>query len=421
MALLLAWPAGAQMVGVCTHFMQNKGVPDLNIPLMRQAGVAAVRDDFSWNAVERERGVLSIPPEWRRTVTALARAGIEPLLILDYGNRFYDGGDKPRTPEAIAAFARYAEFVAREFRGTVRRYEVWNEWDIGIGRTTPGDAEGYVRLLKAVYPRVKAVDHNITVSGGAMTSGGIRKGWLEDMLRAGALDSLDAVSIHSYNHSGKGRARTPEAWREFVEAAWQTVRKYSGGRDVPLYVTEMGWPTPAGERATTPIEQAAFLARTYLLGRTLPYLKGIWWYDFQDDGWSAEEREHNFGVVRPDLTPKPAYYALGGAAELAQRGFIGRVEAGDPDLWALRFEGALAVWYAGEGERRVLLNAGGPRAAVRMGEIGRRPVERPWGHRDWPGNRGAVVVPDEIGLVAGANPIVLWGDFSGVGVRVQAR
>jgi hypothetical protein len=398
------------VVGVCTHFQQGKGVLATNLNLMKQAGVQSIRDEASWGGVERTKGEFAMPAAWDQYVDRTVAAGIDPLIVLDYGNRFYDGGDKPLSPEAIEGFARYAEFVVGHFKGKVRRYEVWNEWDISIGRTKPGDAESYTRLLAAVYPRIKKVDPSITVMAGAMTSGGIRKGWLDRMLAAGALQSLDAVSIHTYNYGEKDRARTPEAWLAFVEGVAGAVRKASGGRDVPLYVTEMGWPTHTGPRGSSPELSAAYLARMLLLARTVPSLKGVWWYDFQDDGWKAEYNEDNFGTVRPDGTPKASYWALASLSKLvAGATEVQRVDAGDPDVWVLRFGDALAVWYAGEGEKRVVLEAPGGLTTVRVAEAGRAGVETPWALREWASGGRHAESREWFGLSVGGNPWIVSG------------
>ena len=84
-------------------------------------------------SVEREKGKLAMPEQFDTYVRKAAAEGLNVLLILDYANRFYDDGDRPRSPEAIEGFCRYAEFVVRHFGKDVRMYEIWNEWDIGIG------------------------------------------------------------------------------------------------------------------------------------------------------------------------------------------------------------------------------------------------------------------------------------------------
>jgi hypothetical protein len=416
-------------VGVCVHFAQNKGILGVNLELIRQAGVHSIRDEVYWSGVEREKGRLVMPEAWRAYVDEAVRQGIEPLLILDYGNPFYDKGDKPRSEEAVEAFTRYGEFVVRTFKGRVRRYEVWNEWDIGIGNTTPGTADDYVRLLKKVYPRLKAIDPGITILGGAMTAEAVRSGWLERMLQSGALPSCDAVSLHTYLYSRSPRMRTPEAWAGWMGDVQAMLRTYNRGGDVPVYITEMGWPTHIAKNGTSPQLSADYLARLYLLARTLPFMKGIWWYDFQDDGWNYAENEHNFGLVRPDGTPKPGYLALSTLGDLiAGAEYLGRVPAGDPDLWILRFrksdgKDAWAIWSShGDDGWQVTLRSGRknpePVLAQKAGSIG---VRRSWGSRGWAEERRAPVRESDLELTVQGTPTLLIGGLPDVTVTQVKR
>ena len=418
------------IVGVCTHFSQGKGILSPNLSLIRQLGAASLRDEVVWRGIEREKGRLQMPEEWDHYVRRAAEEGIEPMLILDYGNPFYDNGDKPLSEEALEGFTRYSEFIVRHFKGVVRHYEVWNEYDIKIGGTTPGSAENYARLLAKVYPRIKKIDPSIVVYGGAMTPSGVRNGWLEAMLAAGALRHLDVVSIHTYNYGQPGRDRTPEAWAEWMRKTGDLIARYNEGRPAPLYITEMGWPTQLDKRGTPPRDSAAFLTRMYLLARTLPSLKGIWWYDFQDDGWTASYNEHNFGLVRPDLTPKPSYFALADIAALVSKGeYVGQVDAGDPDIFILKFREAQgkdvwAIWSVHEDDDwQVALQAGAanPRPLL-LQEVGGDAVERPWGARQWAEDRKAPAIADRLELVVRGMPWLVSGDLRSVTVAaVKAR
>lgn len=92
------------IVGACTHFSQGKGLLERNIESLQQAGIASIRDEVGWGAIEREKGELSMPEQFDAYVRTAAREGLNVLLILDYANRFYDDGDRPRSPEAIEGF-----------------------------------------------------------------------------------------------------------------------------------------------------------------------------------------------------------------------------------------------------------------------------------------------------------------------------
>jgi len=418
-------PVGALRfyVGACTHFSQGKGIVEANLDSLKAAGISAIRDEAPWGAVEREKGKLVMPERFDTYVRRAAAKGLDVMLILDYANRFYDDGDRPRSPEAIEGFCRYSEFVVRHFGDDVPLYEVWNEWDIGIGlperHRKGGSPEDYVKLLKAVYPRIKAANPKSTVIAGGSTSGGVKRGWLEGILKRGALDDCDAISIHSYNYNDKFPQRGPEACAAWMADVRAMLRKYNDGESVPFYVTEMGWPTHVTKGRTDPELSASYLARLYLLAREAPSFRGLWWYDFQDDGWNPEYNEDNFGLVRPDLTPKPGYYVVADISELVAEGtFVGRATTDDETLRVLRFRydgrDCWALWSADDEDHQVVLRTEHSGTPVTIQAAGCDAYEMRWGYRDWVG-RGQLV-PDRLSVVVGHRPVMISGDLSGVSV-----
>jgi hypothetical protein len=411
-------------VGVCAHFGQNKGIPSLNLDLMRAAGINSLRDELSWGGTERERRQYAIALDKSETFRRAAQLGVQPMLILDYANRLYDKGDRPRSPDALEGYARYAEFLVNHFGSAIRLYEVWNEYDIGIGMAEPfrkgGSPEDYVKMLRYVYPRLKKLDPELTVIGGAATPGGLRRGWVEGALKLGALEHCDMLSIHTYIYGEKGTKRTPEAWCRWMQQVQAMLRKYNQGQDVPLFVTEMGWPTHVGKSNSTPPElSASYLGRLYLLARTLPFMRGVWWYDYQDDGWDEEYNENNFGIVRPDLTPKPSYYVMADVSELVAHGeYLGRVQTEDPALWVLRFrlngDEVWAAWSADDKPRQILLETDLTKQPLKTHQLGRPPIQRRWGYRAWASNRRSELAPNRLSTVVGHRPWLIYGPMNTV-------
>jgi hypothetical protein len=418
-------------LGMCTHFSQQKGIIDLNLQSMKDAGISAIRDEAAWSALERTKGVFSMPERFDSYVKHIDQGDVDVMLILDYANPFYDDGDRPRSPEAIEGFCRYSEYMAKYFSEHVRWYEIWNEWDIPIGlperhRKRDGEPnrglpEDYFNLLKEVYPRVKAANPGVTVLGGCPTPGAVRQGWLEKIIQLGALDYCDAISIHTYNYGMQGLQRTPEAWHDWMLEVQAMLRKYNNGVDPDFYVTEMGWPTHAGERGTSPELSASYLGRLYLLARTMPSFKGLWWYDFQDDGWNAEYNENNFGIVRPDLTPKPAYYVTRDISTLVRHGqHIDRLNTPDEHLWILRFrhdgEDVWAIWSGDDQARQVVLKAADPGESLLVQQSGHAPMKRRWGYLDWAGNRRNELEENQLSIVVGHRPYILRGNLGSASV-----
>ena len=425
--------APAFTVGVNTHFSQRKGVLPDNMALIRNAGVNSLRDEVPWSQVELKKGLFVFPERMDAAITAAKAAGIDVVIPLAYGNRFYEDGGKPVTPAGLAGYTAYCRFVVNHLRGRVRQYEIWNEYNIGIG--TPKGALGmpdnYVRMLAVAAKAIHDADPNAVVIGGVTApSSGVKDvnipggvapgGWFDQACDAGLVAHCDAVSVHTYNYRAPGERRTPEAWAATVSRIEGVVARHSDGRRVPLLITEHGWPTHVGNGGTGQPAAADFLARCYLLARTLPTLEGLWWYDFQDDGHHAAEPEDVFGLVTADLTPKPAFFALRDVAGLvAGAKFDRRIDAGE-DAYLLRFirpdgRAVLAGWSTLQlpGGVQVVLATDGKvdQAADQSATIttvGRGSVSRRLVHRDWPGQAGkAAEEAGRLSVTLTATPVLI--------------
>jgi len=337
--------------GVQTHFAQSKGAPAIHLPLIREANISSIRDEVYWSQVETQKGVYVIPEHIIKALDLAISNGIKPLIILDYGNKYYDGGGMPISEEAQAAFVRYVAFVASYFKGKVHHYEVWNEWNIGAGNIIPkppfkGDPADYVRLLAKTTAALKRIDPSVVVLGGAVA--GWDGSWVEDILKNGAIRHLDGLSIHPYSYNSGWEGR-PEKLINWLDKLEEITKKYSNGREIPLYLTEIGWPNHTADIGTQPEVAANYLSRLFLLAAARPFIRGIWWYDFQDDGTELHNAEHNFGLITIDGSPKPAWFMMRDLLAVVQNArFIAQVPA-ESGLFALRFSNrdgssTLAIW-----------------------------------------------------------------------------
>ena len=109
----------------------------------------------------------------------------------------------PASPAAYGDFV--AKFVAR-YPGKIAAVEIWNEPNAISFYTPKPDPSGYVDLLKAAYPKVKAVDPSVVVLGGSMGSIIDVAGkainpvaYLSQMYAAGARPYFDALTFHPYH------------------------------------------------------------------------------------------------------------------------------------------------------------------------------------------------------------------------------
>ncbi|KAI9004015.1 glycoside hydrolase superfamily [Hyaloraphidium curvatum] len=326
----------------------NPRTPASLLNMAKAAGFSFVRTDLYWPDVERAKGVFDFST-YDAWAAKLARAGLSPLWILDYGNDLYGG--YPETAAQRAAFVRYAAAAAKRY-GTRARYEVWNE---------PG---GPFFLSPASFAQLAADAAAAVVRaapGAVVCTGGITGiasheglGYAGDVAYRGAANSSAAFGVHPY------RGDAPES--AAADAMFlRSLRPY--GRPLPpLWNTEWGYPSfgyfsaeeygdgrsPAARR-----RQAVLASRTLLTSWLLGFRMAVW-YDLLDDtgcaGGDATDAECNFGLLEASGRPKPAYTAVKTLFLAARPAVPAGMLAGlPPGLHALRLDGpgrvrTLVVW-----------------------------------------------------------------------------
>jgi hypothetical protein len=101
----------------------------------------------------------------------LAAHGVEIVMSLNFGNRLYSGPAlrtipqlwewnydmpaPPTTPEALAAWTRYVEFMVMHFRDRVKHFEIWNEWNISCYWGAQPGLEHYLAVARAAIPAIR--------------------------------------------------------------------------------------------------------------------------------------------------------------------------------------------------------------------------------------------------------------------------
>lgn len=301
--------ARAMEVGVGVHMGLNRQNYTQATEAFSDSGITSFRDEVFWHRLEVKKGVLKFPESLKdldRVVSESKAKGIRPILILDYGNKFYDDGDIVVSDEAISAFVRYAQFVVEYFKGRVETFEVWNEWNIGMGSPKKprsiASPEAYVRLLKPTYLAIKKIDPSIKVIGGGIA--GLDDKWVFRFGMDGGFAYLDGLSVHPYVHD-RGGVGTPEYVFNWLDKLKLRVDGFSPKREMPMYITEIGWPTNTGTYGISEALASAYYERFMLLAKTRPWIAGVWWYDLIDDGPNSADKEHRFGMFRQNLKPKP--------------------------------------------------------------------------------------------------------------------
>jgi polysaccharide biosynthesis protein PslG len=349
-------------LGVNIHFVEPS---PRDIAMIAAAGFGFVRMDFSWSGIERQKGRYDFSG-YDHLVDALARHGIRPVFILDYGNPLYDKGLSPHTDAGRQAFARFAAAGTAHFRGRGVVWELWNEPNISFWKPHP-NVDDYMALAKVALPAARGADPHATIVAPATST--VDLTFLERCFAQGLLEFVDGVSVHPY------RRDPPEtAIRDYGSLRALIARCAPKGKEsLPILSGEWGYSAAWISRE----QQGQYLARQFLTN----LLNGVplsIWYDWHDDGQNPKDSEQNFGTVTWDYQPKPAYLAAQTLIrELRGFRFTRRLPlSSDSDYAALFTNGTtqkLAVWTTGSAHRVALpLDA---QAATAVGMLGeRRPV-----------------------------------------------
>lgn len=357
------------IVGISTHLMNVERSARQPLSLAAQAGFNAVKDDVFWSTAEPKPDQLRISPQWRSYLNTASGLNMSRLAILGYSTYFHDNA-KPRTPQVMQPYLRYVNYVSRQLGNRVSFYEIWNEWDL----EAPGDPQlsrDYAEVVRKAAPLIRNNTANVAgtpakILAGSVTPEGMNQGFADHLIESGAIDLVDGLSIHPYAHCHASDGNNPEAWVRWLSNYEQHIRN-KAGRDVPLYLTEMAWPSHQGPCGNSKVTQALYMARIFFLARTVPNVKGMWWYDLFDDGPDRHDQEHNFGVLKQDLSPKPAYTMMQAIAPIV-RDFTYDAEASvlSDNVYKLYFdkgaERVLVAWAIGKPQEEQVIGSevGGP-------------------------------------------------------------
>jgi Cellulase (glycosyl hydrolase family 5) len=296
---------------------------------VKQAGAGWIRIGIYWAVIQR-RGPTSY--EWApfdRVVTAARRRGIHVLGTILYAPAWAraQGAPGEAPPADPAAFATFAGRAAGHFgKLGVHAYEIWNEPNIAGFWAGGPDPARYTQLLKAAYRAIKRADRSATVVSAGLSpdaSYGAADAqhmnpltFLERMYASGARGSMDAVGWHPYNFPWGLGFYDWSAWSQMyaTSPSARSIMKANGDGKKKIWATEWGAPTGTSSQSISETAQAALIRAGLRSLRSRSWAGPSFVYSFRDEGTDLSDREQNFGLLRRDWSPKPAYAAFRGVA-----------------------------------------------------------------------------------------------------------
>ena len=319
LALALA-PAAAQAVepGVVIGLANKVD----EVAKTKEAGASWVRIFVDWSSFDEA--------EIGRRVQAHKNAGVNVLVVVSYTPADQrDGGTKISPPSNPASYGAFIEYLATKYGKWIDAYEMWNEPDEQIHFAGGPRPELYVPLLQEGYNAVQRADADATVVTGGMV--GNNFDFLDAIYKLGGKGYFDAVGVHTdlaCERDAPEFQYRDEQGRigRYVFTGYREVAATMAdhGEDKPVWMTEMGWPTPNAECyfAGSPMPgkegepggvdyatQADFLRRGFECMQGDGIVDVAFWFSLQDID-DSRNHENRFGLIDSASAHKPAFGAM---------------------------------------------------------------------------------------------------------------
>lgn len=289
-------------------FYPPEKMPDV-ASLCALAGVNWVRDRLAWREIEPQRGVFANNTRYDAAAKAQSAAGLKVLQV-NHSSPEWANSDHRRFPPDLRDCYNFHRHIAARWAGLVLAFEPWNEADIQVfGGHTGAEMAS---LQKAAYWGIKAGNPDAVACWNVFASH--NRAQLEEIRANETGPYFETFNLHHY------------APFDAYPSLYADFREVSGGR--PLWVTECAMPLRwSGDEAKKELsdedlkEQARRLVKVFA-GSLHEGSRATFYFLLPH----YVEGPTQFGILRPDLTPRPAYAALAAVGRLlADARPIGRV------------------------------------------------------------------------------------------------
>ena len=313
---------------LCMHTLLENEVEAAKIQrsleMTRELGAGTIVQFFPWAYVESERGRY----DWARTdaiirlarqqgLRVIARLGLTPAWARPAGTPLTTLPDS-----AFPAFADYAAAFAARYAADLQHIIIWNEPNLSAEwGFEPAQPARYAKLLREVYPRVKAANPEMVVLAGALAPtleatdsqvGMNDLDFLRELYALGAGAHFDALAAHTYGFLAEPEAPPAQQTLNFrrVELL-REIMLAQGDGGKPVYITESGWNDhPRWQQAVRPSQRAAWTVRALQYADTRwDWLESlcIWALRYPVDlrGWPD-----GYTLLTADFLRKPIYFEL---------------------------------------------------------------------------------------------------------------
>ena len=366
-------PYVGEMLGVSTHMSRHAEYSwkrEAELDRLEELGFTRVRSDFYWKEVEPVDGGYDVSGPAHMTDLCLERGfSVLGILLNPPSWAMPDGSTSSADPERFRA---YVQYTVGEMLDRIHHWEIWNEQNLDVFWGPSPNPGLFGTFLKIAAEEIRALDPDAEITFGGLSPfqfhpGGIWAFLLDVAeLHPDICQHFDSLAIHPYSFA---QQHSPED--EFVQGRYvhpplagligeaRFVLEQIGCPDVPIHLTEAGWP----DYYMGVEKQGAYAARGLLLA-VAAGAASYYWYTFWDSTIGPDEvapTECTFGLMTVPASAeepgerKPSFHAMLGASSMLggtrYAGDLGLRLAWDAQLHALAFVDdagrfTLAFWHS---------------------------------------------------------------------------
>lgn len=292
-----------QKNGVATHFAHGWDSIEY-VDLLKDLGVQNVRDDIMITTIFKKDGSenFSTYDKW---IPKLKENDINILGILNNNPKSWLFGNdcKISNEKEVKQYTDYVKKILNRFPGIIG-VEIINEPNNHYH--TDNDIYWYTQTVKSVEQKINNEKIKI-LSGSTSTSDNNTNGKLlsQDFIRK-MFDNgyqYQYISSHFYDQSNTGILNN--RFKNLESMHKSLINEYGGF--TKLSITEFGDTTY--KNGSTEEQQANRIVQQSILTEENNNDYNFM-YNFKDYGTNINSIEDNYGIVKKDYTPKPAYYAM---------------------------------------------------------------------------------------------------------------
>lgn len=290
------------------------------LDVLDESGGDVARTGLAWSGIERSPGGF----DWYGSdllYEKLVDRGIRPLWAImgapcwaQPDPRACEAGEQQMRPSPAHYddFARFAVKVAERYPTSVG-IEVWNEPNYPRFWGGWPEPQRYAQMLSKVadalhrdVPGMPVVSAGLSPHSDSDKKAIGYRNFLIEMYESGAAQKADAIGIHPYPGVGPDEDYIGDV-RVYLGKTQNVMQRY-GDASTGMWATEFGAST-TGPHAFSPEGHADAIVKLYDLLRHVDRVDMAIVHSLIETPELAE-REAGFGLVRTDLTPKPAFCAI---------------------------------------------------------------------------------------------------------------